>query len=93
MEGIVARLRPLGQPHPLALAGDRDDRLLAGAGEEEFEADAEDQRDAQQRRQRRKQAAALDLREHRRRQSRVLPELDETHLFFRRSVRSFPPMS
>jgi hypothetical protein len=41
-----------------------------------FKPDAEHERDAQKRRQGRKQEAALDLRQHRRRQARVPPEFD-----------------
>jgi hypothetical protein len=45
-----------------------------------LEPDAEHQRDAQERRQGRKQETALDLRQHRRRQARVPPELHEAEL-------------
>ena len=45
-----------------------------------IEADAEDQRDPQQRRQRRKQQAALEFREHRGRQAGMPGQLDEAHL-------------
>jgi len=38
--------------HTLGLSHDGQERLLAGADEEELQADAEDQRDPQQRRQR-----------------------------------------
>jgi len=48
--------------HTLGLSHDGQERLLAGADEEELQADAEDQRDPQQRRQRGKQPPALDLR-------------------------------
>jgi len=66
--------------HTLGLSHDGQERLLAGADEEELQADAEDQRDPQQRRQRGKQPPALDLREKRRRQPRVPAELDQAHL-------------
>ena len=51
------------QLHALRLADHRHERLLARAGEEIVEADAEDELDPQQRRQRREEATPFELRE------------------------------
>jgi hypothetical protein len=78
--GGLARARALGQCDALALARDRDERFFARPGEEELQADTEDERNPEQRRQRREETAALDFREQRRRQPGVLAQVDEADL-------------
>jgi len=76
----IATPRTLGKPQPFLSSDDAQHRLIPGASEEVLETDAEDESNPQQRRQRRKQLAALDLRQHRRRQPGVFAELDQPHL-------------
>ena len=71
---------PVRQPQPVRFSDHRDARPAELLGEEVLEPDAEHQRDAQERRQGREQQAALDLRQHRRRQAGVTPELHQAQL-------------
>src|SRR5215218_6074700 len=58
----IACARTIRQLHAFVLPHHGDERPVARAGKEELETDAEDERDAQQRRQGRKEASPLDLR-------------------------------
>src|ERR1044071_6609261 len=70
----------VGQAQPILLSSNRNQRAVLSLDEKVFEAEAEHHRDTQQRRQRREQVPPLDLRQQRRRQAGMLPELHQAEL-------------
>ena len=72
-----------------AAPDDGDDVALLVVREKIFEADAEHQCDAQERGQRRKKLAALDLGKHGRGKARVAAQFDESHLLSQAQEREF----
>ena len=90
--GHLPRAGFVGKPDALRLADDRDEGFLAGAGEEELQADAENERDAQERRQRRKQSPRSIFDNSAGDNPVCWPSSTSPIFFFRRSARTLAPM-